>query len=260
MKSAVYNTIGQNYDITRKADPGLVKELIKLMNATSAGHYLDIGCGSGNYTGSLASNRIKMSGLDYSDEMLKKARNKFPDLDFYQGSALEMPFEMNCFDGAICIMATHHIGDNPGTFAEVHRVLRAGSFVIFTATPEQIETYWLHHYFPTMIANYIARMRSYESIKSDLEAAGFKKVSRQLYFINNDLQDCFLHAGKYRPEIYLNPAVRDGISTFHLLISEQELKEGLAKLEADIKSNAISEIIAKYESTLGDYTLIIGEK
>lgn len=260
MKTAIYNTIGKNYDVTRKADPALVTEMIKLLDPKLNGYYLDIGCGSGNYAGALAGRGLNITGIDYSEEMLRKARNKFPQIDFYQGSALDMPFKEDSFDGATCVMATHHIGDNMGTFAETYRVMQAGSFVIFTSTPEQMKTYWLHHYFPKMMEDTTKKMCSYEEIKHDLERAGFKRVTPHSYFVTNELQDLFLHSGKYRPEIYLNPAVRDGISTFHLSLSQEELHEGLAKLEADIKSNAIEQIISKYESTLGDYTFIVGEK
>jgi hypothetical protein len=69
-----------------------------------------------------------------------------------------------------------------------------------------------------------------------------------------------LQAGKYRPEIYLDPTVRQGISSFHLSANPAELKKGLALLDADITSGAIKKISQRYENPMGDYLFIAAEK
>jgi ubiquinone/menaquinone biosynthesis C-methylase UbiE len=61
MNKAVYNTIGKTYDTTRKPDPEIVQTLIRLIQPKAKGHYLDIACGSGNYTNALA--QTDMSSL-----------------------------------------------------------------------------------------------------------------------------------------------------------------------------------------------------
>ncbi len=50
---AKYDAIGTNYNQTRKADPYLTEQLLKHLNPTKEGVYLDIGCGTGNYTNAL---------------------------------------------------------------------------------------------------------------------------------------------------------------------------------------------------------------
>lgn len=260
MKEAVYNKIGKTYDTTRKADPFIVDKIIELLCPKPWGTYLDIGCGSGNYTGALAEKGIEMAGIDYSEQMLLKARDKHPQIEFYHGSAHNLPFDKEKFDGAICVLATHHIGNNNITFEETHRVMREGFFVIFTATPEQMQNYWLCHYFPKMMERASQQMVGFCEIKNDLENAGFIDIRQHNFFVTNTLQDWFLHAGKYKPEIYLDAAVRDGISTFHLFLNQEELAEGLSQLQADIKSEEICKIIARYENTLGDYMFIEAKK
>ena len=69
--------------------------------------------------------------------MLKKAKYKYPEIKFSQRNARKLPFQNNSFDGATCILYTHHIQDNKKLFQEVYRVLKKGIFVIFTSTPEQ---------------------------------------------------------------------------------------------------------------------------
>ena len=49
----IYNTIGKTYDTTRKADPEIAQKITRLLCVEPQKTYLDIGCGSGNYTGAL---------------------------------------------------------------------------------------------------------------------------------------------------------------------------------------------------------------
>ena len=79
-------------------------------------------------------------------------------------------------------------------------------------------------------------------------------------FISNDLQDWFLQAGKYRPQIYLDPVVRSGISTFALEDSQEEIISGCNKLQIDISSGEINRVIESHESDLGDYVFVVCQK
>jgi SAM-dependent methyltransferase len=52
--------------------------------------------------------------------------------EFRQGSALEMPFERDTFDGAYMIHVGMNVADKAGVFREVRRVVKAGGlFTIF---------------------------------------------------------------------------------------------------------------------------------
>lgn len=132
--------------------------------------------------------------------------------------------------------------------------------VIFTATPEQMRHYWLGHYFPEMMRASASCMTSFSVLKTTLEQAGFHTVEKQPFFVSNELQDWFLQAGKYRPEIYLDQKVRDGISSFHLFAKPDELEKGLKQLKNDIDSGEIDKIIKSYESDEGDYLFVTAEK
>lgn len=258
--SIVYNTIGKTYDTTRKPDTEIVEQLLQLLSNQPNKKFLDIGCGSGNYTGALATQGLGIEGIDISDEMLNKAIQKYPSIKFSQGDAKKLPFRKDSFDGATCILATHHINDNQKLFQEVFRVLKKGIFVIFTATPEQMKRYWLCHYFPKMMADAMKKMATYNQIKKDLEQVGFQNIQTNRFFVTANTQDLFLHSGKYRPEFYLDPKVRDGISSFQLSANQTELNNGLKHLAADIESGKIKNIIKEYECDLGDYLFVIAQK
>ena len=258
--NAIYNTIGKTYDATRKPDFEIVEQLLQLLSCQPNGKCLDIGCGSGNYTGALATKGLDIEGIDISEEMLNKARRKYPSIRFSQGDAKNLPFQDNSFDSATCILATHHINDNKKLFQEIFRVLKKGNFVIFTATPEQMKRYWLCHYFPKMMEDAMKKMTNDTEIKQLLEQSGFKILQTKRFFVTEKTQDLFLHSGKYRPELYLDPNVRNGISSFQLSANQAELDIGLKNLAADIESEEIKNIIEKYECDLGDYLFIIGQK
>jgi len=201
-----------------------------------------------------------MTGVDASKEMLDKARLKNNKINFIHESVSDLSFHSDYFDGAICTLATHHFPDLDLALGNIFRVMNSGNIVILTSTPEQMRTYWLCEYFPKMMGSSCNTMQSFEVLKSKLEKAGFENIKAQPFFVTNDLKDLFLQSGKYQPEIYLDPVVRAGISSFAKLCDQKELNSGLEKLERDIKSGEINQIIKNYESSLGDYLFVVANK
>ena len=199
----IYDKIGETYDSTRMADPLICGRLIELLRVEPNGKYLDVGCGSGNYTIGLAQRGAEMEGIDISKSMLAMARDKYDDIKFHLGDAQKMPLADNEYDGACSVLATHHIDDLLQAFSEVYRVIKHGVFAMFTSTPEQMRHYWLCEYFPKMMRNAAEKMTSFPQLKITLEAAGFTNVIQIPLFFTNDMQDWFLQAGKYRPAMYL---------------------------------------------------------
>ena len=132
--------------------------------------------------------------------------------------------------------------------------------MIFTATAEQMEMYWLNYYFPEMMKKSIAQMPSQAKIVKALKLAGFNEIIIEPYEIQNSLEDLFLYSGKNKPQIYLDPQIRKNISTFASLANTEELEKGCALLDADIKSGKIIKVMENYKSEQGDYLFIIGNK
>jgi ubiquinone/menaquinone biosynthesis C-methylase UbiE len=46
----LYDRIGTHYDVTRRADSYILGRLIHHLRVESAGTYLDVACGTGNYS------------------------------------------------------------------------------------------------------------------------------------------------------------------------------------------------------------------
>lgn len=173
------------------------------MHPASGGPYLDLACGSGNYTIALARQGHGLVGLDISSRMLAAARSKSKAVAWVLADVERQPFADQIFQGAICTLAIHHFDDLAVAFKECHRVLRPGApLVLFTGEAGQMRHYWLHAYFPVAMARSMADMPSRELIESCLRDAGFADLSFEPYFVTADLRDHFLYSGKHDPDYY----------------------------------------------------------
>ncbi len=258
---AKYNTIGINYNHTRKADPYLSEQLLNHLNPNETGLYLDIGCGTGNYTNALQKKEFQFIGIDPSIEMLQKAQSQNKNIQWKIGSAEKTGLPQHSVVGIIGTLTIHHWTNLIRAFSELNYILKPnGKIIIFTSTPEQMQRYWLNHYFPKMLEDSLLQMPSLETVEQAMTSAGLKITRTESYSIKPDLQDQFLYCGKQNPELYFDESVRHGISSFSALANKDEVESGLATLRADIDTGRIDEIIKSYQNDLGDYLYIIGEK
>lgn len=111
-----YDDVGKTYDTTRCADPVVTRELIAYMQPSPGKKYLDVSCGSGNYTVALYQAGFAICGIDISQEMLKKAQAKETNINWRRGDAQSLPFADNAFEGVYCIHAIHHYKDLEAAF------------------------------------------------------------------------------------------------------------------------------------------------
>ncbi len=258
---AKYDRIGIGYNVTRKADPHIAEQLLKHLRPTPEGIYLDIGCGTGNYTNEFQKRGFQFIGIDPSMEMLEKAQQKNKNIDWRIGVAESMALLDKTVDGIVGSLTLHHWTDLEKGFSELYRVLKPnGRIVFFTATPEQMKGYWLNHYFPNMMSDAIVQMPSLESVKNAMLKSHFQILGIDNYFVQSDLQDKFLYCGKHHPEVYFNQHIRNGISSFSSLANRTEVEEGLSQLKTDIDNGTINSVIDAYANDLGDYLYIIGKK
>lgn len=260
MSTPIYNAIGAGYNATRRADPYIASRVLALLNPESEGKYLDIGCGTGNYLHYFRQEDYDFYGIDPSETMLEKARQKCPADRLMNGYAENLPYENDFFNGATAMFTLHHWSDKQQGINELYRVMKPGGRVVFLSfTAWQMEGYWLNHYFPETMRN-SAVIPDEQEKTAMLHHAGFGNVQTEKYFVHADLQDHFLYSGKFDPERYLNPAVRNGISSFSAFSNRAEVEAGLVLLERDIRSGEIREIMQQYDNDRGDYLFYFAEK
>jgi SAM-dependent methyltransferase len=254
--AALYDRIGAGYDGTRRADPGIVARLRTLLRPVPEGRYLDLACGTGNYTRALAACGGCWSGIDASAVMLRAAREREHQIDWRLADAQSLPFPGGALDGVVCTLAVHHFPDREAAFREVQRVLRGGPFVLFVCDVGRTQRFWLREYFPKMFERIAAKEPTEEDMLSDLESAGFAQIETEPWFVPDDLVDHFLYCGKRRPQLYFDPAIRAGISSFAHLSDPQEVETGLARLRSDLDSERFEEVAAAHPTAEGDYLLV----
>ena len=93
---------------------------------------LDIGCGGGALTAFLASSGARVTGIDFSQEMIRCARERFPELTFVKGNILTTVFDEQ-FDIICGIAILHEVDaidtDNMVKFLQRH--LKPNGFGFF---------------------------------------------------------------------------------------------------------------------------------
>jgi ubiquinone/menaquinone biosynthesis C-methylase UbiE len=259
-RNALYDRIGTTYDATRQADPYILSRLLHHLAPSRDGLYLDVGCGTGNYTGAMARARVNIVGVELAVTMISKARAKDASLRLIMGRSEALPFQTGRFAGALWTFVHHHFSDLRTALSETHRALApGGKLVILNATADQMEGYWLNAYFPQMMRDSIRQYEAFDTERA-LREEGFAILGTEPYEVREDLKDNFMYSGKYRPEIYLDPAVRAGISGFASSSNASEIEQGCARLAQDIATGKISEIVKSYSQDRGDYLFIAAER
>jgi len=93
---------------------------------------LDIGCGPGYVSAAAAQRKAIPIGLDFSNEMVAIARGKFPEIEFREGDAQNLPFADSIFDRVLANFALLHLANPERACAEACRVLKPGGRFGFT--------------------------------------------------------------------------------------------------------------------------------
>jgi hypothetical protein len=148
-----------------------------------------------------------------------------------QAMAEALPFADHRFDAAMALWTIQHWRDAAQGLAELRRVARR--VIVVAASATVMNQLWLtRDYWPGM-----ARERRPE-IQPEVVAALLGGAVRiEPLPLPRDCLDGFGEAYWARPEAYLDPALRGGMSCFWRL-EPHELAEGLARLSADLRLGA----------------------
>ncbi len=100
-----YNLIAKEFSNTRQRPWPEIKFLFdKYLSPEDK--VLDIGCGNGRFFPFFKGGYV---GIDNSEKLIGLAREKFPDADFREANALNLPFDDESFDRVYSIAVLHHI-------------------------------------------------------------------------------------------------------------------------------------------------------
>jgi demethylmenaquinone methyltransferase / 2-methoxy-6-polyprenyl-1,4-benzoquinol methylase len=90
---------------------------------------LDACCGTGDLAIAALEACATVTGLDFSERMLERARRKSAEVEWVQGDAEKLPFEDASFDAATVGFGVRNLADLERGLAELRRVLKPGGRV-----------------------------------------------------------------------------------------------------------------------------------
>ena len=244
--AARYDAIGRTYTATRGTEPRIAARIWDALG--DARTVVNVGAGTGSYE---PPDR-DLTAVEPSAVMI--AQRPPEAAPAVQASAEALPFDDASFDAAMAVLTLHHWSDLRAGCAELRRVAR-DRVVVFSWDPTYVGRMWLGpEYFPRLARE---DADGFPSLAEQADALG---AEVEVVPIPWDCRDGFFSAFWRRPEAYLDPAVRAGISTLAKR-SEDELAEGLARLRADLESGAWArrhaDLLERDELDLG-YRLLVG--
>lgn len=221
MTSPIYDRIGRGYARTRRPDPRIARRIYDALGG--AGNVLNVGAGAGSYEPEAAS----VVAVEPSGEMIAQRESAAPVV---RATADALPFAPRSFDAAMAVLTIHHWPDWRAGVAEMQRVTTS-RIVFLTWDPEAGAGFWLLDYFPGILE---LDRRRFPPVDDLVAATGGHSYELP---VPHDCSDGFLGAWWREPAAYLDAGVRAAMSGFVMLPDEQ-VARGLARLEADIDSGA----------------------
>jgi ubiquinone/menaquinone biosynthesis C-methylase UbiE len=193
---------------------------------------VDLGSGTGRVTPALAETfGGSIHGVEPAAAMRRTAISEaaHPAVTYLEGRAEAIPLPRVSVDFVLMFLSYHHVGDKPAAAREVARVLKPGGRLILRSTfRERIPDHWWRGYFPRTWDIERAMFPTEAETRALFEVAGLRTVAseRLTQPFEGDLHEA-VERLKLR-----------AVSTFEHL-TEDELAEGFARIEADLAAGAI---------------------
>lgn len=157
----------------------------KIITTFPTPHILDIACGPGQLLEILQRKfpKARLFGLDLSTAMIKRLKEKLPEVETKIGDAENLPWPSNHFDIVTNTISFHHFPDPHKALKEMHRVLKPdGTLFLMDLIPKtrlgKIIINMAGKIGDATIDEGHVSVYTKSEIKKMLHAAGFKKVDQ----------------------------------------------------------------------------------
>jgi SAM-dependent methyltransferase len=249
----LYDDIGRTYTATRQPDPRIEAAILRALG--DARSVVNVGAGAGAYE----PRDREVVAVEPSATM--RAQRSADAAEAIAGSAEALPLDDDSVDAAMAVLSDHHWIDRAKGFAELARVARR-RVVLFNFDPALDHLFWMNRDYLTGFARLVPeRYRSPGAWEAELCSLLGGEVRFEPFAIPYDCRDGFYGAFWRRPEAYLDPAVRAGISVFSRL-SREEVAAAVERLRGDLASGRWAEanagLLELRELDLG-YRVVVAE-
>jgi ubiquinone/menaquinone biosynthesis C-methylase UbiE len=197
------------YDCVRDA-------LCALVRAYQPEFALEVGCGTGYWLSALRDELSYLYGIDYSLEMLRKARNRNSAAKLVRATAEFLPFRTGTIDLIFCVNAAHHFERLDSFIAEARRLLRpSGTLAVIGMDPHHGSDRWcVYDYFPETKGADLLRYPSSGQITDAMLRAGFDRIDSHIA--------CRITQTRLGRDVLADPELqRNGCSQMALLTDAQ---------------------------------------
>jgi ubiquinone/menaquinone biosynthesis C-methylase UbiE len=168
--------------------PQAIGPLLDAANVKPGNVVIDVGTGPGFAAGAAMERGADTIGVDMASGMIRAAREAYPDGDFREGAAEDLPVDDLIADAVVANFGYLHFGDPDRAIAESARVLKPGGRLAFTvwSTPDRMQYMGcvtgavMQHgdmNVDVPVAPNPFRFCDPEEAKTTLEAAGFQDVA-----------------------------------------------------------------------------------
>ncbi len=130
---SMFDRIAPVYDLMNRTMTAGLDQRWRRLTASAAvrpgDRVLDACCGTGDLAVAAARAGGRVTGLDFSERMLERARRKSTDVDWVSGDLLALPFGEGSFEAATVGFGVRNVDDLPLALRELRRVLGEGGRV-----------------------------------------------------------------------------------------------------------------------------------
>jgi SAM-dependent methyltransferase len=241
-----YDTIGTSYNTTRCADPRIERVIWSALGDSRT--VLNVGAGTGAYE---PPDRAIVAVEPSATMRAARPPGAAPCL---AARAEALPLDDASIDAAMAILTIHHWGDYRAGLRELRRVARHRVLILHwdQAVVDQL---WLADYFPEAFDFDRHRGPALGDVRAGL---GLDTEVIPL-LVPHDCRDGFAAAFWRRPQAYLDPVVRAGMSM--LAQTERQRGDGLDRLQRDLADGTWAArhhaLLSQPEHDCG-YRLLIG--
>jgi ubiquinone/menaquinone biosynthesis C-methylase UbiE len=221
-----FNKIASYYDSYHFGHNNFIYALCASCKKNSEIVIADMGCGTGNETLNIFNNfRCKVYGIDPSENMLKKARQKTHEITWLKGYAESIPLRNNSVDIITSFFSTHHFSNISKVISEYNRIVKKKGIVfLVTISHDQMRSSLEYKFFPELLEYDIKRVPAIELIEGLFVQSGFIVKVNTVHYEDRTIDVDYIKMIENR--------YRTGLNS----LSDHQIQRGISRIK-----NAISE-------------------